>query len=72
MIGTSAVILIYLGLNVVYALALPVAELRRTVHEANGDPDAVKQVAELAARRLFGERDAIFASVGLGLVILAS
>ena len=72
MIGTGAVIVIYLGLNVVYALALPVGDLRSIVAASNGDPDAVERIADLAAQRLFGRESAAAISIGLGLVILAS
>jgi len=70
LIGTTGVIVLYLGLNVVYALALPAAEIRE-IAERDGF-DAVAPIAELAARRLFGPALAAPMSVTIGLAILAS
>ena len=65
LIGTSVVIALYLGLNTVYALALPAAEIRG-IAERDGF-DAVAPVAELAARQLFGPRVAAPLSMAIGL-----
>src|SRR5262249_43746646 len=70
LIGTAAVTLLYLGLNTVYALALPAAEVRR-IAERDGF-DAVAPIAELAARRLFGPTLAAPLSIAIGLTLLAS
>src|SRR5262249_51741555 len=70
LIGTAAVTLLYLGLNTVYALALPAAEVRR-IAERDGF-DAVAPIAELAARRLFGPALAAPFSFAIGLTLLAS
>jgi APA family basic amino acid/polyamine antiporter len=70
LIGTSVVIILYLGLNTVYALALPAAVIRG-IAERDGF-DAVAPVAELAARQLFGPRVAAPLSVAIGLTLLAS
>jgi basic amino acid/polyamine antiporter, APA family len=70
LIGTSVVIILYLGLNTVYALALPAAVIRG-IAERDGF-DAVAPVAELSARQLFGPRVAAPLSVAIGLTLLAS
>jgi APA family basic amino acid/polyamine antiporter len=68
--GTAGVIVLYLGLNMVYALALPAAEIRG-IAERDGF-DAVAPIAELAARRLFGPALAAPLSIAVGLTLLAS
>jgi APA family basic amino acid/polyamine antiporter len=68
--GTSLVILLYLGLNTVYSLALPAAEVRRIANEQGFD--AVAPIAELAAKQLFGTAATATLSVAFGLTLLAS
>jgi APA family basic amino acid/polyamine antiporter len=70
LLGTAGVMVLYLGLNTVYALALPASEIARIV-EKDGF-DAVAPIAELAARRLFGPAIAAPLSVAVGLTLLAS
>ena len=70
LIGTSLVALLYLGLNVVYALGVPVAELRE-IADARGR-GAVKPIAKLAARNLFGTNGAAVATGAMAVVLLAS
>ncbi|MGA2699822.1 MAG: APC family permease [Isosphaeraceae bacterium] len=70
LIGTLAVVVLYLGLNTVYALALPAPEIRR-IAEREG-LDAVAPFAELAARRLFGPMLAAPLSIVIGLALMAS
>jgi basic amino acid/polyamine antiporter, APA family len=70
LLGTSIVTLLYLALNVVYALALPASEVRSLA--AGGHADAVDPIAQLAAGRLFGSRWADGLSVGVGLILLAN
>jgi APA family basic amino acid/polyamine antiporter len=70
LIGTAMVTALYLGLNTVYALALPTAEIRR-IAEREG-LDAVAPVAELAAQRLFGPVLVAPVSAAIGLTLLAS
>src|SRR5262249_4747181 len=70
LIGTTVVIALYLGLNTVYALALPAVELRRIA--AEDGLDAVAPIAELAARRLLGPPAAAPLSIAIGLTLLAS
>ena len=64
LLGTAGVVALYLGLNAVYALALPAAEVA-------GIKD-VGPIAEIAGRRLFGDRVAGPLSVAVGLTLLAS
>ncbi len=68
--GTAGVIVLYLGLNAVYALALPSGEIRRIANEQGFD--AVAPVAELAAERLFGQTVTAPFSIAVGLTLLAS
>jgi basic amino acid/polyamine antiporter, APA family len=68
-LGTAAVLLLYLGMNTVYALALPAAEIRR-IAQTQGS-DAIKPIAELAAARLFGPTWASRLSVAVGLIMLS-
>jgi APA family basic amino acid/polyamine antiporter len=70
LLGTVGVMALYLGLNLVYALALPAAEIRG-IAERDGF-DAVAPIAELAARRLFGPAVAAPLSIAVGLTLLAS
>ena len=67
--GTGVVIALYLGLNVVIALGLPIAELRS---RAALDPSAVERSAALASESLFGPRGGALVSILSGLVLLAS
>ncbi len=70
LLGTSIVTLLYLALNVVYALALPAAEIRAVA--AIGGAKAVEPIAQLAADRLFGPRWADRLSIGVGLILLST
>jgi basic amino acid/polyamine antiporter, APA family len=70
LLGTSLVTLLYLALNVVYALALPASEVRSLA--AGGSADEVDTIAQLAASRLFGARWAERLSVGVGLILLSN
>lgn len=70
LLGTGLVIALYLGLNLVFGLALPAREVLDLA--AREGTDAVKPIAALAARRLFGPSVADVFSVSLGLVLLAS
>jgi APA family basic amino acid/polyamine antiporter len=70
LLGTSAVVALYLGLNTVYALALPAVEIRGIVQREGFN--AVAPVAEIAARRLFGPSITAPLSVAIGLTLLAS
>jgi APA family basic amino acid/polyamine antiporter len=70
LIGSTGVTLLYLGLNTVYALALPAAEIQKIAKE-NGF-NAVAPIAELAAKQLFSPSVAAPFSVLIGLTLLAS
>jgi APA family basic amino acid/polyamine antiporter len=69
LIGTMLVLALYLGLNLVYSLALPAAEIQRL---ASPNFDAVAPIAELAAKRLFGTTITTTLSIAFGLTLLAS
>jgi APA family basic amino acid/polyamine antiporter len=72
LLGTGGVLLLYMAVNVVYALALTPADIRAII-KANGDNfDAVAPIAELAAGRLFGPGWARPLSVAVGLMLLSS
>lgn len=70
LIGTAGVVVLYLGLNTVYALALPAAEIQRITQKDGFD--AVAPIATLAAKRLFGPAVTGPLSVAIGLTLLAS
>ena len=70
LLGTAVVVVLYLGLNTVYALALPAHEIQG-IAEQDGF-NAVAPVAEIAARRLFGPAPAAPLSIAVGLTLLAS
>jgi basic amino acid/polyamine antiporter, APA family len=70
LLGTSVVVALYLGLNTVYAMALPAAEVRGIVRREGFN--AVAPIAELAARRLFGPSITAPLSVAIGVTLLAS
>jgi len=76
LIGTGLVVLLYLGLNVLYGLALSAADVRAIVNDpANtlrDKADAVAPIAQLAAQRLFGPRLSNPFSVAVGLMLLSS
>lgn len=76
LLGTGGVVVLYLGLNVVYALALSAEDVRAIVNDpANqleSKPDAVAPIAQLAALRLFGSRWSDPFSVAIGLMLLSS
>ncbi len=69
-LGTSLVMLLYLGLNLVYALALPADQVRALA--SAGKADAIDPIAQLAALRLFGPRWADRLSIGVGLILLST
>jgi basic amino acid/polyamine antiporter, APA family len=74
LIGTAGVMLLYLAINVVYALALSAADVRAIVNDpANKQgPEAVAPIAQLAATRLFGERWSTSFSIAFGLMLLST
>jgi APA family basic amino acid/polyamine antiporter len=76
LMGTAGVVVLYLGLNVVYALALSAGDIRAIVEDPNNHlsfkAEAVAPIAQLAARRLFGLRWSDPLSVAIGLMLLSS
>jgi APA family basic amino acid/polyamine antiporter len=70
LLATVGVVLLYVGLNVVYALALSANDVRGIVRSEG--IEAVAPIAERAARRLFGPRLSEPFSVAVGLMLLSS
>ncbi|QEH34757.1 Serine/threonine exchanger SteT [Aquisphaera giovannonii] len=72
--GTGGVMILYLGLNAVYGLAVTPAELRAMADDPGNPegPDVVAHVAEIAARRLFGPAWSAPLSVAIGLMLLST
>ena len=67
LIGTAGVTLLYLLLNVVYALALSSDDIRALVRE--GGPNAIAPIAERAAERLFSPNIAKLVAVVTGVML---
>ena len=66
--------LLYLGLNLAYALALSADDVRQLV-EVPGqpvDPNRVAPIAQIVADRLFGSTWSTVLSTAIGLTLLAS
>ncbi len=76
LLGTAGVVVLYVGLNLVYALALSVDDLNAIVNDPKNTltnkVDAVAPIAELAASRLFGRNLSATFSVAVGLMLLSS
>jgi basic amino acid/polyamine antiporter, APA family len=74
LIGTAVVMVLYLGVNTVYALALPVAVVQDMVNDpANKQGiNVVAPIAEIASRQLFGPRWSTPVSVAIGLMLLST
>jgi APA family basic amino acid/polyamine antiporter len=74
LLGTGGVLVLYLAVNLVYALALSAAEIRGIVAAPGNREglDAVAPIAELAGVRLFGPRWSALFSVAAGLMLLSS
>jgi APA family basic amino acid/polyamine antiporter len=70
LLGTLIVTLLYVGLNLVYALALPASDIQQIV--ATSGEDAVGPIAELTAKALFGTAWSGAFSLCLGLILLAT
>ncbi len=75
-VGTAIVVVFYLSLNLVYALALSAQDVRAIVESPNNTeafkPDAVSPIAQLAALRLFGPKWSNPLSFAIGLMLLSS
>jgi APA family basic amino acid/polyamine antiporter len=74
LLGTGAVIFLYLALNAVYALALTATEVQAMVNDPANvlGIDVVAPIAEIAARRLSGARWSNPLSVAIGLMLLST
>jgi APA family basic amino acid/polyamine antiporter len=74
LLGTGGVLVLYMALNVVYALALSAADIRGIIaNPANREGmGAVLPIAELAAARLFGTGWSAAWSIAVGLMLLSS
>jgi len=78
LLGTGIVVVIYLGINIVYALALSIDDVRKLVDgpENPFPPDkkleVIVPIAQLAAERLFGARAARLFSLSIGLTLLST
>lgn len=72
--GTVAVLVLYLALNLFYALALPSSEVR-AIADLGGPKeniDGVAEIARLAAMKVLGQDAGNAISVAIGLTLLAS
>jgi APA family basic amino acid/polyamine antiporter len=74
LLGTIGVVILYLAMNVVYALALPAAAIRAIVNDPGNEigEGAVAKIADLASTRLFGPDWSAWLSVAVGLLLLSS
>lgn len=76
LLGTGAVVILYLGLNTVYGLALSASDIQRLVHDPSNvlakPEEAVEPIARLAAERLFGDRWSNGLSIVVGLTLLST
>ena len=76
LLGTGGVVVLYLGLNAVYGLALSAADIQALVQDPsnvlNPKEQAVEPIAQLAAERLFGERWSNGLTIVIGLMLLST
>jgi APA family basic amino acid/polyamine antiporter len=74
LLGTAGVTILYLAVNVVYALALSAADIDALVKapENKQGLDVVAPIAQIASERLFGSRWSNPLSVGIGLMLLST
>ncbi len=74
LIGTGGVLVLYLLLNVVYALALRPADIAAIIDDpANHEGlDAVAPIAQIATKRLFGPTWSTPLSVAIGAMLLST
>jgi APA family basic amino acid/polyamine antiporter len=74
LLGTGGVLILYLLLNAVYALALRPADIAAIVNDpANREGlDAVAPIAQIAAKRLFGPAWSTPLSVAIGAMLLST
>jgi APA family basic amino acid/polyamine antiporter len=74
MLGTASVTLLYLALNIVYALALSVQDVLAIIDDPSNHrgKGAVTPIAQIAAARLFGEQWSTPLSFAFGLMLLST
>lgn len=74
LLGTTLVTLLYVALNVVYALALSATDVRAIVENPSNRAgrEAVAPIAQIAASRLFGPRWSTFFSITFGMMLLST
>jgi APA family basic amino acid/polyamine antiporter len=74
LLGTTGVTVLYVALNVVYALALSVSDVHAMLLDPSNQKglDAVAPIAQLAGSRLFGAQWTTPLSVAFGLVLLST
>jgi basic amino acid/polyamine antiporter, APA family len=74
LIGTAGVMVLYLALNVVYALAISAADVRAMINDPSNHvgAEAVAPIALISAQRLFGTRWSAAFSIGIGLMLLST
>ncbi len=74
LIGTAGVTVLYVAINIVYALALSAADIRAIIAAPGNRAgfDAVAPIAQLAAVRLFGSRWSSPLSILFGLMLLST
>jgi APA family basic amino acid/polyamine antiporter len=74
LLGTGAVVVLYLGMNLVYALALSADDVKRIVDGPDGKMNLarVDPIAEISARQLFGAGVSRPFSFAVGLMLLSS
>jgi APA family basic amino acid/polyamine antiporter len=74
LLGTTVVMVLYLVLNVVYALALSATDIRAIVDNPSNRAgrEAVSPIAQIAAAHLFGPHWSTFFSIGFGMMVLST
>jgi len=74
LLGTTGVMLLYLALNLVYALALSAAEIRAIVNNPlnQAGREAIAPIAQIAAERLFGRQWSTPLSLAFGAMLLTT
>lgn len=74
LVGTGFVTLLYLGMNLVYALALSSGDIKEIISGPDGSLnfDAVAPIAAIAARRLFGPSCSDAVNVAFGLMLFST
>jgi APA family basic amino acid/polyamine antiporter len=76
LLGTAGVVVLYLGMNLVYGLALSAPDIVAIVNDPSNvlktREEAVEPIAQLAAERLFGERWSSRLTILFGLTLLST